>query len=502
MRTNQSTQNMTLHGWGRVSVMAAILALLATAPLFAQNYTLSPQPYYTGMDNNGVIISGGCLWTYQAGTTSPVFTYSTSTGTPNTNPIILDSAGRASVYLIAGQAYQFVLENVPCSSTSHGTTVRTQDDILAVPASSSSSDILGTAGSAIAAGAAVYLSSGAGGLTAGLWYPTSATNAYSSTLPVVGLATAAISAGNPGTIRLQGSITGLAGLVVGSVYYLDTAPGALTVTPPANTRVVGQAETATTLVVNITGPGLYLPATSTITTTGTQTLLAIPAGTGPLTIFANNATILTLQGIAAGLDGQSLAIYSIGAGQVDLVHQSGAAAAANRLVNFATSGNTSLAAGSGSATLIYDATSTRWRLLKHEQGAWITPSFAAGDFTGNGSMTWTVTGGNRSTMKYLLTGRMLSLSFEVGGTTIGGTPSTQLRIGNGEWGGFTMATVNNQAVLLGTAADGGAGALNGATVNLQNTTINTAILLQKAAAAAWTGGAGAAVSGFVSFEVQ
>jgi hypothetical protein len=39
-------------------------------------------------DNNGVPLAGGLLYSYAAGTTTPLATYTTSSGvTPNTNPI-------------------------------------------------------------------------------------------------------------------------------------------------------------------------------------------------------------------------------------------------------------------------------------------------------------------------------------------------------------------------------------------------------------------------------
>ena len=45
--------------------------------------------------NSGVILSGGRLWTYAAGTTTPKVTYTSSSGnTAHTNYITLDSAGR------------------------------------------------------------------------------------------------------------------------------------------------------------------------------------------------------------------------------------------------------------------------------------------------------------------------------------------------------------------------------------------------------------------------
>jgi hypothetical protein len=63
-------------------------------------------------DNNGVILSGGLLYTYAAGTTTPEATYTASTGTTaNTNPIVLDSAGRvpSEIWLTTTVNYKFVL---------------------------------------------------------------------------------------------------------------------------------------------------------------------------------------------------------------------------------------------------------------------------------------------------------------------------------------------------------------------------------------------------------
>ena len=45
--------------------------------------------------NSGVPLSGGKIFSYAAGTTTPQATYTSSSGlTPHSNPIILDSAGR------------------------------------------------------------------------------------------------------------------------------------------------------------------------------------------------------------------------------------------------------------------------------------------------------------------------------------------------------------------------------------------------------------------------
>ena len=64
--------------------------------------------------NNGVILSGGKLYTYAAGTTTPAATFTSSSGNTNhTNPIILDSAGRVpggEIWLSAA-SYKFVLKD-------------------------------------------------------------------------------------------------------------------------------------------------------------------------------------------------------------------------------------------------------------------------------------------------------------------------------------------------------------------------------------------------------
>lgn len=62
--------------------------------------TLSPAPKLQFFDANGDPLVGGKLYSYQAGTTTPLATYTSQSGaTANTNPIILDSRGEANVWL-------------------------------------------------------------------------------------------------------------------------------------------------------------------------------------------------------------------------------------------------------------------------------------------------------------------------------------------------------------------------------------------------------------------
>lgn len=425
--------------------------------------TLAGAPWFTGLDNNGNPVAAGLLFTYTAGTTTKQATYSdVGLTTPNANPIILDAGGRATIFLSPGSSYKFVLS--PSTDTDPPTNpIRTQDNVGAIPSSSANLDISGAAGEAIAAGQVAYLSDGSGGKTAGLWYLADADFTYASTLPEIGMAVAAIASLATGTIRLGGQVTGLTGLTTGTTYYISATAGALTATAPANPRFLGVADSTSSLILTPNPPKAPAPATSTITTTGTQTALALPIGTGDLVLFANNATILTLQGIAAGIDGQLLSIFSIGAGQVDLVHQGGSASAANRLVNFATSGNTPLAAGVGTAVLRYDGTATRWRLMSHAQGAYITPTFAAGNYTAS-SGTWTVGSGDVTTNRFLLKDRQLHVELVLVTTDTSATPA-ELRFvipggytAAAQTRGFATFSDAGASRVLGVVASSGAGA--------------------------------------------
>lgn len=72
--------------------------------------SLSSVPKLQFFDANGNPLVGGKLYTYAAGTTTPLATYTdSSAGTPNTNPIILNSRGEANVWL-ANTTYKFVLK--------------------------------------------------------------------------------------------------------------------------------------------------------------------------------------------------------------------------------------------------------------------------------------------------------------------------------------------------------------------------------------------------------
>lgn len=78
------------------------------------------------------------------------------------------------------------------------------------------------------------------------------------------------------------------------------------------------------------------------------------------------------------------------------------------------------------------AISASWRVEhgadgQHTFGASAVP-FVAGHYTGSGSMTWTVAGGNVTTNRAGRLGPWLAWTLEVSGTTVGGVVSTNLRV--------------------------------------------------------------------------
>ena len=73
--------------------------------------SLMPQGKQVYSDNAGAPLAGGRLYTYAAGTTTPLATYSDQAGTvPNANPVVLDARGEATVFW-AASAYKAELRS-------------------------------------------------------------------------------------------------------------------------------------------------------------------------------------------------------------------------------------------------------------------------------------------------------------------------------------------------------------------------------------------------------
>jgi len=180
------------------------------------------------------------------------------------------------------------------------------------------------------------------------------------------------------------------------------------------------------------------------TTTGTQPAWTFGGLLQDALVQWAGVADLTVQGIAGGISGDRLTIRNTGTFVAYFAHNSGSAAAADRLQNPATSGPTPIAAG---GWITYVHTGTNWVLVGHEQGAWITRPFDAANFDGSASMDWTVDAGDVTTDRYRLAGRTISYEHSLTATTIGGTVSTALLVAVP--GGYSPKTtvLNATAVL-------------------------------------------------------
>ena len=69
---------------------------------------LKPRFFITGTNRP---LAGGLMYTYLAGTTASAITYSDDVGTPNTNPIVLNSDGECNLYLDSEVSYRIILKN-------------------------------------------------------------------------------------------------------------------------------------------------------------------------------------------------------------------------------------------------------------------------------------------------------------------------------------------------------------------------------------------------------
>jgi hypothetical protein len=80
-------------------------------------------------DNNGIPNAGGLIYTYQAGSSTLLTTYTTVNGNiANTNPIVLDAYGRtpSEIWMQTGYSYKFVIQ------TAAAVTLQTLDNLYPI----------------------------------------------------------------------------------------------------------------------------------------------------------------------------------------------------------------------------------------------------------------------------------------------------------------------------------------------------------------------------------
>lgn len=161
-------------------------------------------------DANNVPLAGGKLYTYEAGTTVPLATYTDQAATtPNTNPIILDDNGEAVIFITSGVQYKFVLKDA------NDVQIWSQDNASGVGFSGNlgTGDVVGPAASvnneiALLSGTTGKVLKRASGT--GYVKATSGVVSYATTIPTSDLTgTLGIPAGGTGQTTAQGAIDAL-----------------------------------------------------------------------------------------------------------------------------------------------------------------------------------------------------------------------------------------------------------------------------------------------------
>jgi hypothetical protein len=86
-------------------------------------------------DSLGVLLNGGFVYTYAAGTDTPLVTYQDLEGmVANTNPVELDSGGSATIRVTNGVAYKFIVKDADLN------VIYTEDDIIVGEAPTTTDD--------------------------------------------------------------------------------------------------------------------------------------------------------------------------------------------------------------------------------------------------------------------------------------------------------------------------------------------------------------------------
>lgn len=244
---------------------------------------LTPSPKQAFLDNNGAPAVGYKLFTYAAGTSTKLATHTSSTGlVNNTNPVVLDYRGEASIWIPPNVSYKYVLAR-PSDTDPPTNPIWTVDGVV-------SSQLITLYGGVDTGSANAYVLNFTANFTTytdGIiiyWVPGN-TNTAASTLNVNGLGAvnllnfngATISPGTvvagqivqvmylggsfkiisvvPITGSFTGTLTGVSGSITGTCFY--TLSGRT-----ASVRVPAMAGTSNSTSCTVTGMPTFLSPTN------------------------------------------------------------------------------------------------------------------------------------------------------------------------------------------------------------------------------------------------
>ncbi|MEK6398158.1 MAG: hypothetical protein V4734_08740 [Terriglobus sp.] len=128
----------------RRAALGLFLLVCAVAMQAQAIYPPINSPVFRALDDNGAPLAGGKLYTYAAGSSTPLATYADATsGTPNTNPVLLDANGQAKIFL-GPSVYRFVMQDA------NGVQKWTVDNITGAPPPSDVTSVFGRTGAVVA----------------------------------------------------------------------------------------------------------------------------------------------------------------------------------------------------------------------------------------------------------------------------------------------------------------------------------------------------------------
>lgn len=267
-------------------LIAVLAIILMAATALGTTVTPAPMPKLQFFSNTGAVLSGGKIYTYEPGSTTNKTTYTDSTGnTANTNPVVLDSAGRASIWIdgcvkfivkTSADVTLYTTDNICEYQTGNVTVSQWQaSGLTATYIGTTSFSVPGDQTLTFAAGTRLQTAN-----TAGTIYSTVVSSSYGS-----GVTTVTV-------VSDSGSLD--SGLSTVNIGFLTVTNPSLPINPVV-TKTEGYTVTAAdcgkTLIANLTSAGTFtLPAAN-----------AVPSGCN---IVSKNTSTYTLT-VAGTVDGAS-----------------------------------------------------------------------------------------------------------------------------------------------------------------------------------------------------